>query len=150
MNFEYIDTIPDFPDNLIQNVHRAIETPSVWIRPTSLFYTVHEVDDEIKSWVGDNFGKGFETRVQTIMHSLDPHIDNNRDFCYNYIISTGGYRAETRFHNEDMSIRETWNIEKRRWHRLNVSIFHSVANVSDRRISVTVFRNKDNGEKYNG
>lgn len=143
MNLEYIDTLPQLPEHLLVEVLDSIRSPNLWIRPNSQFYSIHEANQILQDWIYQHFDRHFEIRIQKISEYLAPHIDLTRNFCYNYIVYSGGPEAETRFHDSDHNILERHVIQEKRWHRLNVSEIHSVANLKTDRISISVYERID-------
>jgi len=83
-----------------------------------------------------------------------PHTDYNRNYAINYIISNEG--PETRFYKpkqefshlevingpyypyENIDLEEVIIIKARQWHCLNVSKIHSIENILEPRISISM------------
>ena len=49
------------------------------------------------------------------------HVDTDRDYCYNYIIDTGGKAVRTRWWQDDECIEDTV-LQAGRWHRLTLQL----------------------------
>lgn len=118
-----------------------------------------QVSDMITDWVEKNITPKPVLVTAQVMHggtTITPHIDEARNYVYNYIIETGG--AVTRFYKNAKGYEhltaypqtiftydrieeiETINIETHRWHYLNVSKMHSVENIQpgQKRISLSL------------
>ena len=117
------------------------------------------VSSLINDWVNKNINPRPVLVTIQVMHSgatVTPHIDEGRTKVYNYILETGG--AVTKFYKNAKEYEhliaypqtiftydrieeiETIDIEKNRWHYLNVSKIHNVENIqhSQKRISLSL------------
>lgn len=117
------------------------------------------VSNLIIEWVHNNITpKPFYISIQ-VMHggsTVTPHIDEGRTYVYNYILDTGSgvtkfYKNGTEYEHlkaypqtifpfDRIQEIETIDIEKNRWHYLNVSKIHNVENIqpSQKRISLSL------------
>jgi hypothetical protein len=140
MNFKYYDNIPKLPKSIIDEVYQSSNNENLWGKPKSSIYTIHQSKPKLVQWILQYFDKEHVVRVQKIRGDVYPHIDSNRTYVFNYLIETGGDKVYTHFHNSNKEIIESYQIEKHRWHRLNVSQMHSVSGVNNHRIAITVFK----------
>jgi hypothetical protein len=120
-----------------------------------------EVNDEIKKWVRENIDLDvIHISIQS-MHSgktITPHIDEMRNYAYNYIIETGGDKtstcfwtpkveyshlktyAQTVFPYDRLDLVEKIKIKECAWHKLDTKTIHSVENLDPhkKRISLSL------------
>jgi hypothetical protein len=117
------------------------------------------VNSLINDWVNKNITPRPGLVTIQVMHggsTITPHIDEGRTKVYNYVLETGGgitkfYKnakdyehltayPQTIFTYDRIEEIETINIEKNRWHYLNVSKIHNVENIqpSQKRISLSL------------
>lgn len=117
------------------------------------------VSNLIIEWVNKNITPTpFYISIQVMYggSTVTPHIDEGRTYVYNYILDTGGgvtkfYKngagyehlkayPQTIFPFDRIQEIETIDIEKNRWHYLDVSKIHNVENIQtgQRRISLSL------------
>jgi len=117
-----------------------------------------ETDSLIQNWIKDNIP--FEvpySSIQLIRNGIyvAPHVDEIRTHAVLYIIDTGGdpdtcyYKVRDAFKDktvdpqtcipyEKLEIKETHKLEQDNWFQLNVSEIHSVENITDTRIALSL------------
>ena len=61
--------------------------------------------------------------------------------CYNYLLQLGGDNVETVWWKNDKEIYRTC-IPEKKWHKLDISIEHSIENIETERIAITVFKSE--------
>ena len=148
-NFEYINFLPNVPEEIITEAISAIDAPNYWMNKKSDTYQVFPGTEKIYNFIHSHLDKQYRATVQVIKNTLPVHVDIGRSTVFNYIIDTGGKDIHTIFYrknNEDYTPIESHNIEPFKWHRLNVSTPLSVSTISpnSRRISLSVFLRDEN------
>jgi hypothetical protein len=103
-------------------------------------YSLFAMPAEAKAWFYQNLPitEDWKVHVQKISRYAHPHIDEKRVTAYNYVIAGAG--ATTNWHNPDGTIIESVQFEGNKWFKLDVSVLHSVSNVTDERIAITVYQ----------
>lgn len=137
MLFKYIDSLPHPPK---MDPQSAEPVHNDWHNP---LYKIFYCEDPIYTWCQEVFAE-YDPYVNTFMyHYLEDgvprHVDTDRDYCYNYIIDTGGKAVRTRWWQDDECIEDTV-LQAGRWHRLDTSVAHSIEGITGKRVAVTVFR----------
>jgi hypothetical protein len=119
-----------------------------------------EVTDDIKQWVNDNIPYNvLHISIQSMYNgqTITPHIDEMRNYAYNYIIEDGGSPStcfwkprdefshlksypQTVFSYDRIELIQKIKIPNRSWHRLDTSTIHSVENLdpAKKRISLSL------------
>lgn len=156
MNFEYLD-IPSLPEHLVASVYASMLSENVSMQNSSNYF-YHKVSDDIDSWIRENVNLPIHMiRVQKMTGDINPHIDNNPKLDrVNYLIEDGGsaitsfYKCKPGYYRKQegfipkqlLLLTESYKIETRRWHRLNVSNIHGVTEIKTDRISLTISTEK--------
>jgi hypothetical protein len=117
------------------------------------------VSDMITEWVNKNINPTPVLITIQVMHSgstITPHIDEARNYVYNYIVETAGgttnfyknakgYKhltayPQTIFTYDRIEVTNSILIDPNRWHYIDVSKIHSVENIQpgQRRISLSL------------
>lgn len=136
--FEYVNniSIPDF--NIIQAARKSCSEDHL-----SRFerYFLFRCNDDLRDYLKKEFPKTFSFGVQKILNGQKIHIDHKRNTVYNFIIETGGSDVTTCFWSDlqGSELLKEVKIEPMRWHKLNVTIPHSVKNITAERIAITVW-----------
>jgi len=146
MNLEYLDHLPNIPEDIIKDIRITINTgeryTSQGLTEASSYQHFCSItaSDKLKKFTESLFKFEHETHIFVLSDNLPVHMDNLavRDIAFNYVIDSGN--GLTRFHREktDESVYEEHVIELHRWHKLDVSKFHSVYIPAPPRIVVTV------------
>ena len=158
--FEYLDTLPSVSADLLNEVrHASLNSASVFVDPKHSTYQFYSLQGKITDFTKSIFNFEHSVAVQVIKNGVPVHVDIGRKVAYNYIIETGGTNVLTAYFNIDDFIQDRTNIhlkllpkldcppaepiytvciEPNRWHKLNVSIPHSVLNIESERIAITV------------
>ncbi len=135
----YIDT-PSLPESIIQEVYKSTQNPNIfYVQKSQNEYGLYEATDLLKEYTHKIFSFQHKTRVQKIHKDLFIHKDFERGLAYNYLIDLGGDNVETCFFDNDFKLVETHVIKKHAWHTLDVTVFHSVKNVTHPRLAITLF-----------
>jgi hypothetical protein len=117
------------------------------------------VSDIITDWVKENITPTPALVTIQVMQQgsiITPHVDEGRTSVYNFLLETGGgitkfYRnskeymhltayPQTIFTHDRLEEVESIDIEKNRWHYLNVSKIHNVENIqpNQKRIALSL------------
>jgi hypothetical protein len=161
--FEYLDTLPSVSTDLLNEArHASLNRVSTFVDPEFPTYQFYLLRGKIREFTESIFNFEHSVAVQVIKNGVPVHVDIGRRVAYNYIIETGGTNVLTAYFNIDDFIQDRTNIhlkllpkldcppaepiytvciEPNRWHKLNVSIPHSVLNIESEseRIAITVF-----------
>lgn len=148
-NFEYINTLPTVPEEIITDALSAIGTPNYWLNKRSDSYQVFPGTEKLYDFIHSHLDEQYRVTIQVIKNTIPIHIDIGRSIVFNYIIDTGGEDIYTIFYSkndENYNVIESHKIEPFKWHRLTVSTPHSVSTISpnDKRISLSVFKRDEN------
>ena len=145
-NVEYLDHLPKIPEDLIEDIHNTVNTGDSYTSPglteASSYQHFCSIagSDKLKKFIKSLFAFEHETHIFVLSADLPVHMDNIsvRDVAFNYVIQSGN--GLTRFHKEktNESLYEDHVIDTHRWHKLDVSKFHSVTIPEPPRIVVTV------------
>ena len=137
MLFKYIDSLPQPPKLNPQSVEPR---ENDWPNP---LYKIFYCEDSVYTWCQQTFSD-YDPTVNTFMYQyledgVPRHVDIERTYCYNYIIDPGGPAVRTRWWQGDECIEDTV-LQAGRWHRLDVSVEHSIEGITGKRVAVTVFQ----------
>jgi hypothetical protein len=145
-NLEYLDHLPKIPDDLIEDIHTSIASSerytSQGLTEASSYQHFCSItaSDKIKKFTESLFKFEHETHIFVLSDDIPVHMDNIaiRSVAFNYVIQSGN--GSTRFHREktNESVYEDHVIDLHRWHKLDVSKFHSVYIPAPPRIIITV------------
>jgi hypothetical protein len=107
-------------------------------------YSVHNAPKEMYEWARDYFHlDNLTVRYQIVRPGMRIHKDVNRAWCYNYLITSGN--GETVWYEDDKTtIKESAVIPEKTWHWINTSVFHTVNNIEEDRLAITIFEDHDN------
>jgi hypothetical protein len=158
--FEYLDTLPPVSLDLLNEVrYTALNSKSTFVDPEFSTYQFYLLQGKIKEFTQSIFNFEHSVSVQVIKNGVPVHVDIGRIVAYNYIIETGGSNVLTAYFNIDDFIQDRNNrhlrlfpkldcplaepvyancIEPNRWHKLNVSLPHTVLNIESERMAITV------------
>ena len=158
--FEYLDYLPPVSLELqTEAKHSILNRASTFVDPKFATYQVYVLQGKIKEFTKSIFDFEHGVSVQVIKNGAPVHVDIGRRVAYNYIIETGGSDVLTSYFNIDDFIQDRNNrhlrlfpkldcppaeplysvcIEPNRWHKLNVSLPHTVLNIESERIAITV------------
>ena len=104
-------------------------------------------DSELESFLQPYFSFDLKNQIrcQIIKKNIVVHKDVNREIVYNYIINTGGNDVRTVWFDED-KVTEILSVEipKHTWHEMDVTKFHTVENINNTRIALTIFQSTEN------
>jgi len=137
MYFAYLD-LPHVPDNLVISIDQLASRRDFFPGNLSLHYKQYELlNEELTDVISKIFPFRIKATYQLITEGFHIHRDKGRTEAFNYLINTGN--ATTRIYAEDRkTVLVEKNIELFRWHYLNVSKFHEVKNISNKRVSISV------------
>jgi hypothetical protein len=150
-NLEYLDHLPKIPEDIIEDIHITVDTSERYTSQGDTEATAYQsfssinASDKLKKFTESVFDFEHDTHIFVLSADLPVHMDNAscRDVAFNYVIQSGN--GSTRFHKEktNESMYEEHVIDLHRWHKLDVSKFHSVYIPEPPRIVVTVSTFKD-------
>jgi|ETNvirenome_6_85_1030632.scaffolds.fasta_scaffold00054_68 hypothetical protein len=104
-------------------------------------YGIYFCEDELTDFLKPLFPECTCFRYQVLQPNIPRHIDYNRSSCYNYLLQLGGDNVETVWWKNDKEIYRTC-IPEKKWHKLDISIEHSIENIETERIAITVFKSE--------
>ncbi len=158
--FEYLDALPPVSSDLLNEArHASLNRVSTFVDPKFSTYQFYLLQGKIAEFTKSIFNFKHSVSVQVIKNGAPVHVDIGRAVAYNYIIETGGVNVLTAYFNIDDFIQDRNNrhlrlfpkldcapaepiytvcIEPNRWHKLNVSVPHTVLNIGSERIAITV------------
>jgi|TARA_R100000030_G_scaffold77306_1_gene60184 hypothetical protein len=137
MTYKFLD-LPEVPEDLILPVEEVLQLENIFGGETKN-YTIHECQDELREYLKELFPECEKFRYQTLIKGVPVHKDRGRTTAINYIIETGGNNVQTIWYEEDYTT-PTHNVilPKKKWHELQVDLYHTVANIEERRFAITV------------
>ena len=145
-NLEYLDHLAKIPNDLIEDIYTSIDTGEKYTSQGDTEASTYQcfssitASDKLKKFTESLFNFKHDTHIFVLSADLPVHMDNLscRDVAFNYVIQSGN--GSTRFHREktDESMYEEHVIDLYRWHKLDVSKFHSVTIPTPPRIVITV------------
>lgn len=105
------------------------------------YYKLYFCNFKIRNFLKNLFPSNYKFGVQRIFNGQEIHIDHKRKVVYNYIIEPGGDNVYTCFWSdlEGSSLVGKFKIEPFKWTKLDVTIPHSVQNISTERIAITAW-----------
>ena len=137
MFYEKLD-LPKLPEDLLLTDPDEIrKLPNTFVGE-SKNYTIHDVPDELLSYLKNMFPDRTLFRYQTLTDGVPIHIDVGRNDTINYIINTGGDNVITSWYDENGTEQFSVCIPKQTWHWLKVDVPHGVHNIKAIRVAVTV------------
>jgi len=129
----------DLPDPPIIDIESVKLKKNDW-EGNKEIYGLYNCENELTDFLKSLFPECTRFRYQTLKDGVPRHIDVGRSVCYNYILQAGGSNVETVWWKNDKEIYRTC-IPEKKWHKLNVSIEHTVENIETERLSITVYSN---------
>ena len=81
----------------------------------------------------------YSFKVYDLKNGIPKHVDVDRAIVYNYIIQSGGNNVQTVWWKNDKEFYRIIVPEKR-WYKSDVSIEHSIENIENERVIITVFK----------
>ena len=138
---QYLDHIPNVPSNLIDEIYKSIESPPITVRfrHNSSNYKIYNVNEQLEAFLRPFFPAEYTLRIHVLKDKLAIHKDFGRTRAFNYIIESGGCDAETCFYDDNFKLIEKHKIDKFRWHQIDVTRYHSVINMAENRIAITIY-----------
>ena len=147
--------LPKLPDNLIAEVLDSMNNgKNIFYDKKSIWYKQMVGNEKLQEYTKDLFDFNHLATIQVIRAGLPIHIDVGRTEAYNYLIDTGGENVTTAFYKkEDFYITENHRtqfigkniqiveeicIPVSTWHWLDVSMPHTVKNISRQRIAISI------------
>jgi hypothetical protein len=142
--FSYTPDIVAVPPDLIKSALNDVQVAPFRALPK---YSLHKCNLDLVLFLQTAFSQKFlfgitpKFGVQQILDGQPIHTDLNRVEVYNFILSTGGDDVRTCFWNDynGSEMLESLRIEPFRWHKLDVTIPHSVQNIKSKRIAISVW-----------
>ena len=137
MTYKFLD-LPEVPEDLILPVEEVLQLENIFGGETKN-YTIHECQDELREYLKELFPECEKFRYQTLIKGVPVHKDRGRTTAINYIIETGGDNVQTIWYEEDYTT-PTHHVvlPKKKWHELQVDLYHTVENIEERRFAITV------------
>ena len=149
----YYEDWPKLDDSLIQEALYIRDNEENIFPFKSSPYKLYLLNDLLKNFTS-KFLK-FNHKIHLHSFNFVPiHIDVNRTEAYNYIIDTGGPNVKTLFYNlndftilgpgdikkvnENCEPVEAVSIRPNVWHKINVSVPHTVINIETVRTGLTI------------
>lgn len=148
---QYLDHIPRLPTELINEIYRSIELHPITVRfrhnPSN--YKIYSVNEKLESFLRPLFPEKYTLRIHVLKDKLAIHKDFGRTKAFNYIVDSGGPDAETCFHDDNFKLIEKHKIDKYRWHQIDVTRYHSVINMVEPRIAITIYIEEETAGELN-
>lgn len=137
MTYRYLE-MPSVPSHLILPVEQVLELENIFGGHTDN-YTIHEVQPELREYLQVLFPNYTKFRYQTLKQEIPVHKDRGRNTAINYIIDPGGEDVRTVWYEEDYTTpTHDVQLNSKRWHELQVDIYHSVTGITGLRYAITV------------
>ena len=131
--------LPSVPEYFILTDPREIEEgKKIYPYPSDTFssWTIDGITDELEKYLRKYFNYDIQVRYQIITGHMPIHIDEGREFAFNYLVRSGGENIATNWwHNGSLVYKKI--LKNKKWYKLNVSIPHNVDAVNHR-ISLSV------------
>lgn len=129
---------PSVPESLILPLDDILKLENIFGGATKN-YTTHEVPDDLREYLQSIFPDCTKFRYQTMRGEIPVHKDRGRVRAINYILDTGGDNARTVWYEEDYTTpTHSMKLEERKWHEIDVGIYHNVINIDTVRYAITV------------
>jgi len=132
---EFLD-LPDPPFFL--NTESIKIKQNHWIGNREV-YGIYSCENELINFLKPLFPKCDTFRYQILKNGIPKHVDVDRAIVYNYIIQSGGNNVQTVWWKNDKEFYRIIVPEKR-WYKSDVSIAHSIENIENERVIITVFK----------
>jgi hypothetical protein len=137
MTYKFLD-VPEIPEELILPLDEVLQLENIFGGATNN-YTIHECQPELRDWLKSHFPDCTKFRYQTLIDEIPVHKDRGRDIAINYILDTGGDDVKTVWYEEDWTTATHDMIfPAKKWHEIDVSIYHGVSGLTSRRWAITV------------
>jgi hypothetical protein len=133
MYIEYLD-FPEVTDHMARESAKLLGNH---FSGKSNNYTIHWCEKQLQEYLQTIFPDKKKFRYQVLQKGVPVHIDKGRTECYNYILEAGGKNVETVWYKNDIEVYRTC-IPEKKWHKLNVSVGHTVENIETERFAITV------------
>jgi len=142
---ETVDFIPHIPLELVDSLMEIETYKNVFPRPERVnVYASYVVQQNLQDWAQAQFDYPVVARYQIIKKDLPVHTDVGiTGDKYNYLLTTGGDDVRTLWWDSEEDPQNVLHELKARthvWYSLNIDVPHSVINVTEPRISVTIRR----------
>jgi len=145
MYIEYLDYIPPIPEELLDSVEDILtvlpKLPSP-IRAEYKGFQTRVVNFKLFNWLQDHFDFTIKCQYQIIHPSLIIHKDTGRTVAYNYLLAQGGPDVKTNIYSDDFettyNILQSEIIPLKKWHRIDVSMFHGVHGINKETLRVAL------------
>ena len=96
-------------------------------------------NEKLELFLRPFFHEGYTLRIHVLKDKLAIHKDFGRKKAFNYIIASGGPDVETCFYADNFKLIEKHKIDMFRWHQMDVTTYHSVINMIEPRIALTIY-----------
>ena len=138
---QYLDHIPNVPSDLIDDIYKSIELKPIIVRfrHNSSNYKIYSVNEKLELFLRPFFPEEYTLRIHVLKDKLAIHKDFGRTKAFNYIVASGGPDAETCFYDDNFKLIEKHKIDMFRWHQIDVTRYHSVINMVEPRIAITIY-----------
>jgi hypothetical protein len=137
--FTYVDNIKVPDEDLIKSVYDSLKENPFFNFSNYFLYTCNPL--LVKFLQSQFISNNFKYGIQRISAGQSIHIDYKRTTAFNFILETGGTNVATCFWSDlaGSKLLQSVVIGKQKWHKLNVTIPHSVINLTSDRISITAW-----------
>mgnify|MGYP001327506984 CR=1 FL=1 len=119
-------------------------------------YYSYYVTDETKNKVESLFPKNFFTEdISIIAQIIDTglneaiHKDGKRIYALNYMIDTGGEKAELKVYDDNKNLVSSYLQKPGEWVLLNTQKYHSICNIETNRVAMSIQFFKINEKQKN-
>ena len=141
--YNYLPQIPKIPESIINITEEEIRRiPDRFKGTKTSTYTLHNATQELKEFLQPYFNET-EVAFQLITDDLPIHKDFGRSSCYNYLIKSGG-EASTVWYDDNLKEIDRVIFPTHVWHQMSVERYHSVVDIKDIRISISVWSGDEN------
>lgn len=140
--FRYLD-LPTIPKKYLLYTIEEIESQeNIFQHATYSYYKQYKVfDKELLNLLEDVFLTKLLITYQVIRNGIAIHKDIGRTEATNFVIHPGGDNVITEVYSGNLSKKYVSEcIQPYKWHWLNVSMPHTVKNITDTRLSISVER----------
>ena len=145
MMYNYFPQIPKIPESIINITEEEIRKIPDRFKSEreNPIYTLHDATEELRDFLQPYFSNDMDIAFQLITDELPIHKDFGRTSCYNYLIKSGR-KASTIWYDDDLKEIDRVIFPTHVWHNINVETFHKVVDVTDTRISISVWSKDEN------
>ena len=141
---QYIDYLnwPQLPSGLVGSYEDIIQRETVTRknRPASNFQPKMTDNSLLETWCQLYIPViAKKIRYQVMPGNVGKHKDSgNRQIAFNYILVPGGSKVLTSIFDDEFNLIERKCIEPNRWHYIAVNRYHSVINIEQPRLSLSI------------